>query len=335
MNVALKGKKDREYNAIGWPDAKSAFFDKKKVFLSAPTAKFHKDGEGFWRTGVNGRVIFANHLVCSFSGGRTSGMMAKRLKDLYPSTRFVFANTGCEHEETLKFVDLVDREFSLGLSWVETVFNGYDAPLGFKVVDFNSCSRKGEPFEAVVMRHGLPNQTFPHCSRELKKYTINRYLRACKINSRFMAIGIRADEIDRCSDAMDEEKLYYPLMEDGIRKSDVFRFWNQQDFDLNLETKYGNCVGCWKKSDEKLRAIAFESPEQFDFFRHLQDKYGSHFPASQSRRRHEVNFMYREFKRPEWYLENSRKEVKTLDDRERWLQSVADELQPCESCEAF
>lgn len=322
------------YNAISWADAKAAFWDGKKAFLP-PGSEFHQDSHGFWGAAMSGQVMFAKHLVCSFSGGRTSGMMAKRLKDKYPDTRFIFANTGCEHERTLEFVDRVDREFHLSLVWLEASFQGMQKPLTFNVVNFESASRFGEPFEAVVKRHGLPNQTFPHCSRELKKYTINRYLRSAGIRSRFMAIGIRADEIDRISASADKDKIYYPLLEDGITKSDVFAFWQNQDFDLDLETKYGNCVTCWKKSDEKLLDVAARSPSYFDFPCSLQSRYGSHYPPSQSRRRHAVNHMYRGFKSPAWYIENARQSLKELDDKERWLQSSATELQPCESCEAF
>lgn len=32
--------------------------------------------------------------------------------------QFVFANTGCEHEDTLRFVDVVDKHFGLNLTWV-------------------------------------------------------------------------------------------------------------------------------------------------------------------------------------------------------------------------
>lgn len=53
-------------------------------------------------------------LKVSFSGGATSGMMAKickdELSDKYEIV-FVFANTGEEDERTLRFVDRCDTEW--------------------------------------------------------------------------------------------------------------------------------------------------------------------------------------------------------------------------------
>jgi 3'-phosphoadenosine 5'-phosphosulfate sulfotransferase (PAPS reductase)/FAD synthetase len=48
--------------------------------------------------------------VISFSGGRTSGLMLRRVLDAHGGTlpanvHVVFANTGLEREETLRFVD--------------------------------------------------------------------------------------------------------------------------------------------------------------------------------------------------------------------------------------
>ena len=52
-------------------------------------------------------------LFISFSGGRTSAYMARRLlRDRPADTEIVtvFANTGQEDERTLEFVDRCDRE---------------------------------------------------------------------------------------------------------------------------------------------------------------------------------------------------------------------------------
>lgn len=51
-------------------------------------------------------------LLISFSGGETSALMAKLILDRmageYDEIRTVFANTGQENEETLRFVDRCD-----------------------------------------------------------------------------------------------------------------------------------------------------------------------------------------------------------------------------------
>lgn len=111
-------------------------------------------------------------LAISFSGGETSAYMAYRLMKEYGDSHEIitlFANTGEEAEETLEFVDKCDQEFGLNIIWLEAVVNpvlgeGTEA----KIIDFLCASRKGEPFEAVIAKYGIPNPMNPHCSRELK-----------------------------------------------------------------------------------------------------------------------------------------------------------------------
>ncbi len=65
-------------------------------------------------------------LLVSFSGGETSAYMAKWLidnkSDKYEMA-FVFANTGEENEETLNFVNRCDKEWNLGVVWIEAKVN--------------------------------------------------------------------------------------------------------------------------------------------------------------------------------------------------------------------
>ena len=63
-------------------------------------------------------------IVCSFSGGETSAYMAIKLKEKYGDrVKFVFANTSQENEETLIFVDKVDKAYDLGVVWIEAIAN--------------------------------------------------------------------------------------------------------------------------------------------------------------------------------------------------------------------
>ena len=63
--------------------------------------------------------------VISFSGGRTSAFMLKRIVDAYDGrlprdVAVVFANTGLERPETLEFVDVCSRAWSVDIVWVQT-----------------------------------------------------------------------------------------------------------------------------------------------------------------------------------------------------------------------
>lgn len=225
-------------------------------------------------------------LVIAFSGGRTSGLMAKKIKD-YLQDRyemlFVFANTGKEREETLVFADRCDKYFNLNLVWIEAVTdmkngNGVSA----KVVSFDSAARNGEPFDSMIAKHGIPNTEKPICSRELKTYAIKAYCRQIGWKGYYTAIGIRTDEIDRMSSCAKKERIIYPLISMfPTKKTDVNEFWLKQPFDLEIKSYEGNCDLCWKKSLRKLMTIAKENPKLCDWWQSMESKYENFIPESQ------------------------------------------------------
>ena len=101
-------------------------------------------------------------LVCTFSGGRTSAFMGLMLKD-FPKYKdfeklFVFANTGKEKEETLEFIDRCDKEWNLGVVWLEAkVIKEKGVGTSYKVVNYKTASRDGKPFEDMLKKYPLPN----------------------------------------------------------------------------------------------------------------------------------------------------------------------------------
>jgi hypothetical protein len=222
-----------------------------------------------------------SRLLISFSGGRTSAYMAKRLLDLVrakanpPEVAIVFANTGQEDERTLEFVDRCDKTFGFGVVWVEAHVNAGKKGCTARVVDYASASRAGEPFEAVIGKYGIPNPSYPHCTRELKMNPIKDYVRGLgwKAGSYDLAIGIRVDEIDRMRADAQQERIIYPLVKWGVRKQDVVSWWQRQPFDLEIPEHRGNCVTCWKKSYRKLLTIARDDPGAFAFFDRMEREY--------------------------------------------------------------
>ena len=219
-------------------------------------------------------------LCVSFSGGKTSAFMARwcqqNLSDQY-DIRYVFANTGQEHEKTLEFVDRCDREWGLGVTWVEAVVHhGERKGCTHRVVNFETASRDGEPFERVIQKYGIPNKSYPHCTRELKLAPIRSYLVDEGVwGDHRMAVGIRADEIDRMQAGARERGIVYPLISDmPMDKAAVDRWWNRQPFGLEIEPLLGNCVTCYKKSDRKLLTIARNEPERFAWARRMELLYG-------------------------------------------------------------
>ena len=204
----------------------------------------------------------------SFSGGRTSAYMLWRVLQsnggLPPETKVCFANTGKECEETLEFVRDCSVNWQVPIVWLE-----YEEP-AFKVVDFGSASRNGEPFEALIRkRNYLPNPVTRFCTSELKIRPIGRYLLSLgmadtKTEAENMSmIGMRADEQRRAAKIADKSRI--PLVTAGITKEDVGAFWKAQPFDLGLPnnngvTMEGNCDLCFLKGGAQILSLIAAKP---------------------------------------------------------------------------
>jgi len=228
-------------------------------------------------------------LLISFSGGRTSALMTYWLLNSWKDTHemiVVFANTGKEREETLEFIHRCDEHFRFNVIWIEAITNPiHGQGITAKVLNFKSASRNGEPFEAMIAKHGIPNQNTPHCSRELKGHAIRAYARAIGWKDYQTAIGIRKDEPKRLDwIKAKKENIIYPLALDfPCSKFDVNQFWWHQPFDLKLKSYEGNCDLCWKKSFRKLITILAENPEKAIWWQQMEDQYGEYIPEQ---RRH-------------------------------------------------
>lgn len=221
-------------------------------------------------------------LFVSFSGGETSALMTYLLltqwRDRWDEIIVVFANTGRENEATLRFVDQFARHFGIVVVWVEAVFHPEKGQgTTHRVVDFATASRNGEPFEAMIKKYGIPNQKYPHCTRELKLRPMYSYVKSLGWESKTfdVAVGIRADEPDRREAHHIAKRIIYPLLDwQPTTKPEVNQFWHAQPFRLELCGYQGNCIGCWKKSNRKLLTIMDDSPGAFDFFERMEKQYG-------------------------------------------------------------
>lgn len=227
-------------------------------------------------------------IFVSFSGGRTSAYMSKWLVDNKSGEYdfiFVFANTGLEDEETLKFVDRCDHEWNLGINWIEAdVSPEKGAPIKFKKVTCETASRNGEPFYQLCKKHGVPNSGRPFCTQYLKTYVINAFKKSLGYERKHKtAIGIRADEFDRMNHKqLEAGEVVYPLIGWAHKtKNDVIDFFNNNHFDLELNQLYGNCVACFKKSDRHLMTIAKHRPEAFDLWQKIESEFG-HIDAKEN-----------------------------------------------------
>lgn len=227
------------------------------------------------------------NLLISFSGGRTSAyMMYVMMKELDYADKYnvkiVFANTGKEHESTLEFVEKCAKEWDLEIIWVEAKhldengepFTKKGWGVRHKVVDFETASRKGEPFDEMMSVIGIPCSYAPFCSDQLKRKVIESYLKEIGFKKFYKAIGIRCDEIDRVNAKWKEKRIIYPLVKDKpTTKMEVLQWWQDNHFNLDIPKNLGNCDVCWKKSFKVLSEIAKEHPERFDWWEDARKKY--------------------------------------------------------------
>lgn len=271
-------------------------------------------------------------ILISFSGGRTSAYMTWWLKNEWVKRneyemKVVFANTGKEDIKTLEFVNECDIRWGLNVVWVEAkVDYNYRSGTKFTVVDFHSSARNGQPFEDVIKKYGIPNQSFPHCTRELKQHPIHSYIKSIGWMGYYTAIGIRVDEFDRMNPKRKKLKYIYPLVENNISLRDVSIFWSKQEFDLKLKSYQGNCDLCWKKGAPKLQKILLESPNKADWWAEMENKYGRYVPESRSAIPENLPIMF--------YRGN-----KSINDfknkKNKWEQADLFDFGCSESCEPF
>lgn len=217
-------------------------------------------------------------MLISFSGGRTSAFMTDWLlnnkSDEYEFL-VIFANTSQEHENTLIFVDKCDKRWGGIVVWVEAVVNPEKSKgTKHKIVTFETAKRKGEVFEQVMAKYGISNKEWPHCTRELKERPIHSYAKTLWAKGYETAIGIRIDETRRVGNA-GEYNIVYPLVYMiATDKPDVMDFWSEQDFDLELEEREGNCTWCWKKSSYKHFKNMNSNRHIYDFPMRMEKLYG-------------------------------------------------------------
>ena len=228
--------------------------------------------------------------VINFSGGRSSGYMLYQIIQAHggrlPSNvRAIFANTGKEREETLRFVRRVEEHFKVPVEWLEYRFK-HEAAGGIKdpkhvheVVGFDSASRAGEPFEQLIeTKKLLPNPVKRFCTSELKVRTVERYMRRDLGIVKFRSIlGIRHDEPRRWHKALLEECLSdYPMVLDEVDKERVQRFWKQMPFDLEIPSWMGNCDLCFLKGDANKIATIQRDPKVADWWEIMETRVTKH-----------------------------------------------------------
>ncbi len=211
--------------------------------------------------------------------------------------KICFANTGKEKEETLVFVKQVGEYLNREIVWLEfddtiidhsekglwfcNFFSGVIKP-GFKVVTFETASRKGEPFELLLRkRNFLPNVVARFCTQELKIRPQKKFLMSIGFERWVSYIGIRHDEPHRWVTTTQNQNNKQrwdnecPMVEWGTTKQHVNEYWQGMPFNLNLQAHEGNCDLCFLKGKHKRLQIIRDKPETADWWDAMEKHYGA------------------------------------------------------------
>lgn len=254
--------------------------------LKVSPAEFHR------QFAPEGRV------VVSLSGGRTSALMLWCMivafgGELPERVVVVFANTGKEREETLRFLHEIAARWGVRVRWIEY----RPKPIWYEEVGYNSASRDGEPLRMKFRGDGrLPNQLTRTCTGETKRRTIRRFiLKEFGWKVFTTMVGLRYDEGPRVlsqenANARSRSKKTSPLAYVGIVKRGVLRFWLglnvdptelrhplPQGFDLGLRADEGNCDQCFLKGYVKLVRLEKRRPGSCDWWIAEEQAVGKQF----------------------------------------------------------
>lgn len=257
------------------------------------------------------------YIVVTVSGGKTSARQAiwmtlnkDRVADYLgvPIAAieyiYVFCNTGREHNETLDFVNRIDKTYFGGkVIWLEALIHHVKGKgTTHRITDYEHAHRNDEfktrrdthPFVQYVSKYGVPNQSFKSCTRELKLRPQESFMRSLgfktgeKSRNYYTAIGFRTDEAHRRSNPEESKKMkvIYPMLDiELMDKEDIEIFWEDRKERLTIPPWQGNCLTCFKKSQNKLNLVHIESPEAFEFNRWIEKEFplvGAEFDKGKS-----------------------------------------------------
>lgn len=240
-------------------------------------------------------------LMILVSGGRSSARMARHIQTSPKYSRFnkvyVFCNTGMERKETITFLKNMVTFWRIPLVILEGVYS-LEMGIGVrhKEVTFEEMDMEGRVFKEMMAHMnknkwvGVPNYATPYCSEYLKKRVSHSFAKDYFGTTKYInAIGYRAEDIPKRItryELQEDDRRIAPLLTDfdrPISKMDLTCWFNNQPFQLEIESRLGNCELCFKKSEKNLvEAIQFGT-RFIDWVREAEQEYGNTFYRGNTR----------------------------------------------------
>jgi 3'-phosphoadenosine 5'-phosphosulfate sulfotransferase (PAPS reductase)/FAD synthetase len=166
--------------------------------------------------------------ILALSGGKDSAALSVYLKDRVPNLEYVFLDTGHELPETYEYLDRMEAFLQIKISRLPRKKPQTDR--------FTSLLR---------IYHGcLPSPTNRWCTRQLKIEPFEKYIGN---DLAYIYIALRADEDRMGYDPHSKNNIvpFYPFIEDGLVKKDVFQILEETDVGIPDYYKWRSRSGCY------------------------------------------------------------------------------------------
>ena len=196
----------------------------------------------------------------SFSGGVESSTMCVLFGN---KSDAIFCDTGFEHEEIYKRVDLVE-------DFIKT----------FHRKDFKIHRIRNKKYNSLIDYikecKFYPSFNARYCTRMFKIEPIDDYLEQFKSSGVELMIGLNADEIEQRTGNHGNKKFVkysYPLADKNINRYKCkIILWNGgilPQFPVYMQR--GGCKGCYYKSEKEYEAMYLLNPEEFKIVEDLEN----------------------------------------------------------------
>lgn len=196
----------------------------------------------------------------AFSGGVESSTMCVLFGNKADA---IFSDTGFEHDEIYKRVDLVER-------WVRD-FHREDF-----IIHKIKNTKHNSLIEYIKEAKFYPNFQARYCTRMFKIEPIDNFLEGYKDEGVELMIGLNADEIDQRTGNHGNKKFVnysYPLADNGLVRGACISILKR----VNLYPEFppymqrGGCIGCYYKSKKEYEAMALLNPREFKIVEDLEN----------------------------------------------------------------
>lgn len=199
-------------------------------------------------------------MICHFSCGAASAVALLLVLDQNPEP--VYTDPFMEHPDNKRFLNDISKLINKPITILE-------------------CKDYKHPFEVFEKKRFLASPAGAPCTTELKKKTAQKYL-GSRLYEEDNVFGFDIGEQKRANKYINNNPLMpcrFPLIENGLDKSDCFYILDALGIDLPYMYKLGyknsNCTGCVKAENFGYwAAIREDFPDIYQWYANFERRIG-------------------------------------------------------------